>query len=504
MDFAYINAVVTNPASSSGYLLDCITWPSVANLIFTGSIFFAGRDRLPNAGSLLQLFDRTAGTRYFPGKSIIVTESFLPVIWNALAPYPFGSCVWYPTVSPTSFYVVVDTAGVPPPPAGSSNLAPPTDLRWQVSSTPVSVTSSGTIAVAATDATPITITGHFKLLFTNPNSLGAPWTYSETRTQAILLNPSGFVAAVESFRMPLSDVPIFPVGPGGMDLGQVVVQIGSTFFPFRVSVFPDRLNVTGRGFDNGVYHINTVVGSVNRALDAAWALAGSPYFAPYRIHFDAGLKLFSVFVPQGPFRPSATRVRVLFSSSLYRLFNTLPTVPTFPGVGIPGMYELAVLNTETNSFVSQGQTTEACGLPAGAYWKMTQTESSLGDWYDFQGLVFLTSLPIAGEYLPGLLQTVAGVVDRSGVADAGPGLPSSRPIIFDFNFEFRGQATVVFNAAGSQRRWVSFNSSVPLTNLSFSCFWQDRRLNLYPLNIPSGDFGSLKIQLRSLETLVSA
>jgi hypothetical protein len=334
-----------------------------------------------------------------------------------------------------------------------------------------------------------------------------PFEYVEQRISDIVKVTEDYVVSVESFRLPTTLVPIFPAPPLGVYLGTVSLisfAAGTTFFA-PVLVLPDNVNVV----PTGVFFYQTVVNAVNLALATVW-LNISGITPPPQILFDETAGLFSLYAIQGIFSPEIVPGRAIrFSPNLYYLFNSLPaivTTGTNANRNDPTWYNLQVFNQGDNAYIAPGPLVTGGGLAVGNYWKMTQQTPSLAEWSQFESIVITSALPTQPENLPGSQQTQAGAeLDPSRFSL--PGQTNLRQTLFEWQAQSnpipfsRNPAVFAAGSPNEGRRFVTLNSKGPLRDLNVYVWWQDRRLNLYPLLVPNDEYGNVKIQLRSKRSL---
>jgi hypothetical protein len=131
---------------------------------------------------------------------------------------------------------------------------------------------------------------------------------------------------------------------------------------------------------------------------------------------------------------------------------------------------------------------------------LTQSYTSLPQWSNFTGIVFLTGMPVNTESLPAVTATPnASPSDTAPVANQGVLTTSdnSRPILTDFEI-----GSTVADGTPAQYfpqgpyRLTNLTTNGPLNYINFQIFWQDRSLNLYPLIISPEDYASVKIMFR--------
>lgn len=351
---------------------------------------------------------------------------------------------------------------------------------------------------------------YFNTIVANSNSGSTgpiPFDYKEERVQAIIDKPADYVVAVQSFRLPTANIPLLVITGGSRNLGTVTIyQTSGTSVSKDVIVTPDFITDPP-----GLTSVTKVVIAVNEAMRTAWGQVVATTLNPNStvppvMTFDQNAQLFSVFLEQGVWIPNVTPTFVLnglalvFSQQLYALFVISGSLdPLGNGVIVSSS------NLGTNSFVSAGPPYGiGGGLQAGAYWKMTQTTSSLDNWSDFQSIVVTTgSIPIVAELLPGYdpASSTPGQYVTDGTS-SNPGLQNTRSILSDWQFQHDSAndqgpgfnpTPAVFQATLGKQRWISMTGTTPLTAITLSVYWQSKALTLYPLTIPLLDYAYIKL-----------
>jgi hypothetical protein len=411
-----------------------------------------------------------------------------------------------------------------PPVAGNLVSIRTTTGTNRQASTVVSVTT--TLPLIVTVATPIVgiVNGVAEFLF--PGSAGTdqaiPFVYTEQRNTNILESAGKYEVCVEQFRFPTVLIPLMVCPIAGRTLGYVSIFTITSVGPPLVSrqtkqavvVFPDNTDI----IPVGVYYPQTLIDAVNGALLLAWTAIGSPGVAPPSLNLGVVSGLISLYAPQGIYFPdnvTAGTYYIQFSGLLYKLFNSLPAYPVNTMTPLPentyGSKILRIENTGRNAYVAPGPLVSGGGLPAGIYWIMTQSSVSLNEWDDFFSIVILSSLPTAGELLPGVPPNeFAGPLDLPYTVD---GNSNTRNTLYEWLYQppasggggttvFRNPA--VFVAAGDGnaggRRYLQLQSNQPLAQQSYFVYWQDKRYVLYPLLLAVNDYGVIKVQFRKTES----
>lgn len=343
-----------------------------------------------------------------------------------------------------------------------------------------------------------------------------PFSYTEQRNNPILGNAIDYEVCVEQFRFPTLLIPIMVCPDAGRNLGYVTIYKLSTdsTFTATVEVSPDNTAIV----PTGVYQISTVVTAVNLALAQVWLFASPGGVGPPQIVYDQVTGLFSLYAPQGAYYPDNAFNLLIFSGSLYKLFNSIPAqslsivLPDQQPPNIYGPQAIQVRNEGTNAYVAPGPTVTGGGLAAGTYWIMSQTSISLTEWDDFASIVITSSLPVAAELLAGVSNDeYLGPVNSFNPYQVTGG-SSTRPVLYEHIFsrpmanatDFRKPAIFVAGSDGGSsgggggRRYLRLNSNQPLTQQSYFAYWQDKRSNLFPLLIADDDYGSVKMQFRKV------
>jgi hypothetical protein len=481
-DFLYINAQIVNPGqqAASGRVAATPAGdpaPGPDQFYFTVQPGMA----FPAVGWSVDLTNAITGAPITSSPGTVVVDLDPPALYPSQPAPP-------PSPLPP---------GPPPPP-----LPPPLQLPQ-------------TVLVTMNVALPTVVGGTYALLQSpglNSGNGSIPFLFVENRIEDILPVPDDYVCAVESFRAPLTHVPLFFVPKSavltGLFIGRLTITVGANTFTTDVNVVPDNPLAPGGNGMGAVYQYKTIVDAVNSALGRVATLAG---VAAPRLLLDYTTGLFTLAFPQGVYQPDAAGgASLFFDSQLYNLFNTLPAVYQLTQGNTPNSvfaWKMQSSNTGTNGYLAPAVTDTGGGLTPGSYWIMQQQVSSQEIINQMDSIVITSALPSQLENMPGAESLTGGrglFLDPAFMSN--PGNTNLRPTLLEWAIPTRptgqGQPSpLVFNATDETRRYVSLGGKQPVRNLSVFMYLQDRRLNLYLLPIPENDYGFCKVQIRSKRSL---
>lgn len=333
----------------------------------------------------------------------------------------------------------------------------------------------------------------------NP-SLGQPIpaAVSDIRSQALVDHPREWECSVVRFDLsanllppavvPMPQPPV--VGPSvptllkvtlrylGVDY-QAVVNIGST-------------STATYGF---VFSIDALVGAINTALAAAFALIPGPSStAPPVFAFNPVTQLITLYY-QDTYVTAVNPIDIYVNSALYNYIVSMPAA--FFGYNLPTGRDFRI-QVESSSALAQPAVGARSGLPvivqtiAGNLRSLSQAGPSLNSWNGVRSLIITTTMPINSESLP--LTSLAGQ-NSTFSSNSLPILsdfvlgaePSTNPVVDRITVEYLPTA---------EYRMVQLRGNEPIVRLDLKWFFSLFDGTIREVLIPPGGFCSAKVMFR--------
>ena len=284
-----------------------------------------------------------------------------------------------------------------------------------------------------------------------------PLTFDENRVQPIVDNPSDYELAVERFRLPLTNMPIFLWKPNKFS---VKMTYGGSEVNEIVTFIPNGNNIYG----DAIWSYQEFATMVNNALDNAYAALKilqplmPPTEAPF-LSFDSSVDLFKWNIEQA----YSTTTKVYFNQDLYFLFVSFQNIAvTFGG---DRFYQLQCKNNFNNSTTINGK----------AYFSSYQEFPTLSKWNDLQRILFETDIPINNEILP-TQQNVTQTI-----------LTDFLPID-----SINNRQSLQYYPNGPLR-YYDLISTVPMRRMNLRGYWVDKDDKKYPIYLSDTDSFDMKI-----------
>tara|TARA_R110002126_G_scaffold45043_3_gene127925 strand:- start:259 stop:1218 length:960 start_codon:yes stop_codon:yes gene_type:complete len=292
--------------------------------------------------------------------------------------------------------------------------------------------------------------------------------YDENRVAPILNNPSEYELAIERFRIPATDIPIFiwkgddyfkvTMSYNGIDVTEPLV-----FIP-NISV-PDT-------YGDAIWNYQELIDILNVALSNAYTAiniaspGSSPTEAPF-LTYDADTQLLTFNAEQLYDTNGVPTIDIYFNSPLYLL---VPSFQTFSNSQIPlKEYQIIVKNNLNNITTIGGK----------AYYSTKQEYNTLSLWNDLVSIAFETdSVPVSAEKQGDQKNVVKRIM-----TDFEP--------LEDINnrqaFQFYPQGPL---------RFYDMNSIYPLSRIDLKVYWVDKNDKSYPIFINENEVLTVKILFR--------
>lgn len=197
---------------------------------------------------------------------------------------------------------------------------------------------------------------------------------------------------------------------------------------------------------------------------------------------------FALYMEQGIWNGDGP-VSLYFSAALFNLipFQTGVASPFEPLPAANPNHQVAliqVIGGLTNEYIQPALVPPHSRPLTGKYWVMQQTSPSLFTWAsNFRSLVFLTSMPVTSQYLP-------------GPGGAGSQLPVVMEYFPEQVFENEEKPDPIrFNefTGGGGRRLVDMTNDQPLTSLNLSVHYRDVSNQLVPVTMSPGKYWSATV-----------
>jgi hypothetical protein len=335
--------------------------------------------------------------------------------------------------------------------------------------------------------------------------------FQESRTQAIIEDPSEWYASIVRFEVPTHNIPIFIATPlvGGATVNTLTYSV--TIDIDSPATYSHTTNLTMEVLQRNqpsptdpndptnkvkfwqhysVMDYQQFITMINHALDVCWTkvkldnpgLVGTSQ--PY-VTFDMTSGLMALVTPITFL--STDRLRLWFSNDLYekvRLqayqlwqgqttkYAKLKTQRTFCIYGVGSGSSIFTIPTGY----------PGAGLSAHINY---QTYSSLYSWNDLVSIVITSSLPTLPEVISGPVSENGKSTTRQIFTDFVPQITSGTEL----------RNSVVYTPT-AEYRLVNMLATAELRSIGFEMWWQDSEQQLYPILLDPFDNASMKIMFR--------
>lgn len=290
-----------------------------------------------------------------------------------------------------------------------------------------------------------------------------PLSFSETRVDAILDNPLDYEIAVERFKLPLINLPIFIWVPNKFSVkmtydGAEVTEI-LQFIP----------NTTGTDiYGDSIWNYQELLDSLNNALGLAYTAlkilkpAAPPTEAPF-MTFNADTGLMSWNIEQ----LYSDTTKVFLNQPLYFLFVSFHNMEQdFLG---ERWYNLLARDNFNNTATINGK----------AYYSTLQEYRTIALWGDLESVTFQTqSIPVSAENLPSQKD-----ITRNVLTD------------FEPQIEINNRQSLQYYPQGPLR-WYDLKGTTPLRTIDLKVYWQNKNGKQYVMYINNENYFSMKILFR--------
>jgi len=223
---------------------------------------------------------------------------------------------------------------------------------------------------------------YYNANFENPKAFGDPAVFDKNRTVNILENPSEYYSTVETFSLPLYNIPLVPwindFSFIGLSYGAITTRCPVNFIP----------NSTGAiGFSNPIYQYQHLIRMVNKALRECFielqsiALLPIEISEPPRLTYNPKSQLCSIYT----LRTYYEQVDVIFDNLIFSFFANFSNFARSV-VGFPEPVRILSLKPRPNNIEI---------LEGLEYIKIIQDYVYIQEWTQFDRLIIETSsMPI--------------------------------------------------------------------------------------------------------------
>lgn len=311
--------------------------------------------------------------------------------------------------------------------------------------------------------------------YSGPNS---QMRYYQQLSQPIVDNASKFYLAVDRFRIPMTNVPIFVFNPvlNYYTVELVYNNVGSG--PTPLAYIPNSLLPMTSAYYYYVYSYNNVISMINNALSTAFtnlaSLTTLPVgaVAPY-FEIDHNTHIMSLLCQKNFYDQTlATPIQIFMNNNMQKFV-----------MGIPQSYNNAFTNGRNVLFtVTDNKNNVITASPSDYY--IMQSEfgaQTLINWNEAIGFVMTSdTLPVQQEYLP----IVSG------------NILNTRSIVANFDFINTSDMTKGFVAQyilQSPYKTLDLIGTQPINTIDFTIFWYDKQNNFYPIYLRQDEAMSIRM-----------
>ena len=314
----------------------------------------------------------------------------------------------------------------------------------------------------------------------------------ETRSQALLSNPSLYYLSLLRFLVPSAYIPLFiyPVdqtlggnNPDNNFFSVTIRRAGVDYQTFIRYVAQNNLTVLDENYLY-VYSYQQFIDAINVALSASFLLAGgSATIAPY-ITYDAKTGLFAM-IGQYPYENIRNEYEIYMNNNVFSFFDNFKTKrfnnPQI--ININGKDNLIYIqNDGNNDFISHAPGS-TIGVGFDSY-SMIQEYKSTYSWNDCRSIVLISNnIPVAEEAIS---------------VNTGTSSAEYRKILtdYDINVDSNLRSYLQYSSTGEYRLLDLIGTSA-LYNVDIQVFFKTSNETLHPLYINAGEFISCKILFRN-------
>lgn len=348
---------------------------------------------------------------------------------------------------------------------------------------------------------------------TNPGS-GSIAQFLDTRSQALVQNPSEWEMAIIRFQVPTSSIPIHVFVPNvySLELSFGAFDSGQVFLIYTPdnSLAPPPTGTVNQLF---IYSYQQWVDMINTALATAFTNLGANVPAgatspPYLI-YDSTTNLISMVLQQAyvvtQSNFNTANLNIYFNTSMQTFFPSFRWFFHGYNQSLGKDYSLVIKNNfnnlagnnvEAHPVVPPMVPTGTPGAGTSAY-IMTEEFPSLFAWNAPQSIVFISNgVPFRQEYLTQSQTITSGQVSSASNAQL-PILTDFIPVVSPGGFDWR--TNIQFFNQG-EYRLIDMKGDNPLYNFDISIFWQDNFQVLYPIILQPHEVATIKILFRKKNT----
>lgn len=347
---------------------------------------------------------------------------------------------------------------------------------------------------------------YYDIVLNNPSSTqDYPAIINQSRSTAIIDNPSEYYLSVVRFLIPLQSIPIFNFKA---DTYSVTLEFNGVPYQAPVLYIPSQTYHTVVPPYLPVYSYELFVVMINTALDAAYTLyktanPGQPQTAPPYMVFNTHTQTTAIRAQSAYYNPSfdiATQpLKLFFNTALYTFFTSY--IQLFNGYtrnGTPTAgrnFNIVIYDKGDNNEVIPASYN---GGVTGPGFDMEQEFGTLYNWND------LRTIQIVSNTLKTRTEGISSInVDSTPTRNANGDIVNtsseSQPIITDFipaiEIGPEGRSYVLY-VPTAEYRLVDMVGTTPLKEINLQIKWTDKQGNVHPLFIPPNDSASIKILFR--------
>lgn len=303
--------------------------------------------------------------------------------------------------------------------------------------------------------------------------------YYQQLSQPIIERASDFYMAIDRFKIPMTNVPIFIFNPATdfytFEIEYNGIKSGKTALVYKAPALLSTLSA----YYYYVYSYDFMISMMNTALSTAFTtLSGlvtlpTGSIAPH-FEIDSTTHIISL-VAQVDFYDETltTPIRIFCNTNMHKFV-----------MGIPASYDPSDTNGRNVLFsIFDVKNNIIAGTPSDFYKMSTEFGSqTLINWNVAQGFVITSdTLPVNPEYLP-----IMG----------GQTILNTRPIVSNFDFIYTSDMTKGFTAQyilQSPYKTLDLVGTQPVTTIDLTVYWYDNLNNLYPVYLRLDEAMSIRL-----------
>ena len=329
---------------------------------------------------------------------------------------------------------------------------------------------------------------YYNLTFINTNTFNVPAEASESRSTAILDNPSDWIMSVVRFDIDAHSLPLNLPAMQHNSLTEtqsyVTVKKNGVYFSENVTY---QSNTLGEKIP-AIYNYQRWLDLVNDALKIAYNGLGGVGFSPIYI-FNPLTGLIDLYVDSDFIEDTVNKFEIYFNPVLY-LYLTNFQYDFYPEFNLLHRFKLNITNENTILLPPNGS---RVGYPlaiqnySGTLYKISQFAPGTSSWSSVRGIVLQSTL------IPARKESVPLNTDVSNNLNSN----SILPIISDFLVPVEQLVTdnrcVLEYLPTAEYRRLDLLSATALKNIDFKIYWSDFLGKLYPVELFPNTGMSIKI-----------